>query len=168
MATPIAADSGPSSNPTTQDKSHSRMTKTKNNLKYLYDPKSGPQPSHLRTRTFLRSLRYLTIFIFWRLIRYAKYAAMCAIVAAVSGTALASVASGAAFVVAPTGILGGAGVGLLWAVARFGWRRARARVGGERDGRGREEGDPREDERADAEGVEERVGVRPPPRVEPW
>lgn len=150
----------------TQDQpQHSRITRTKDTLKYLYDPKIAPQPSHLRTRTFLRSLRYFTIFLFWRLVRYAKYAAMGAIVAAVSGTAIASVASGAAFVIAPTGILGGAGMGLLWAVARFGWRRARARVG--RKGGKEGSGDPRADERADAEGVEERH-VRPPPRVEPW
>lgn len=158
----------PPTNLTSIDKSqseHSRMTKTKDTLKYLYEPKTGPQPSHLRTRTFLRSLRYFTIFLFWRLIRYAKYAAMGAIVAAVSGTAVASVASGAAFVIAPTGILGGAGMGLVWAVARFGWRRARARVG--RHGGVDGSGDARADERADAEGVEERR-VRPPPRVEPW
>lgn len=69
--------------------------------------------------------------------------------------------SGAAFVVAPTGILGGAGIGLVWALARFGWRRAKGR------GRGREE-DPRADERADAEGVEESEVVVRAPRADPW
>lgn len=93
--------------------------------------------------------------------RYAKYAAVGALVAAVSGTAIGSVVSGAAFVVAPTGILGGAGVGLVWALARFGWRRAKGR----REGKGE---DPRADERADAEGVEEREVVVRAPRADPW
>jgi hypothetical protein len=143
---------------------NSKLTKTTNTLKYLYDPAHAPQPSHLRSRTFLRSLRYISIFVFWRLVRYAKYAAMGALATAVAGTAIGSVASGAAFVIAPTGILGGAGVGLLWAVGKFGWRWARMRV----DGRGRERGlDPRRDEREDAEGEEEVKAVRVP-RTEPW
>lgn len=82
--------------------------------------------------------------------------------AAVAGTAFGSVISGAAFIVAPTGILGGAGVGLLWATAKFGWRRAKARVE-----KGRGEGDPRKDERDDAEGEEEVKPLRVP-RTEPW
>jgi len=84
---------------------------------------------------------------------------MGALATAVAGTAIGSVVSGAAFVIAPTGILGGAGVGLLWAVGKFGWRRARARVG-----RGE---DARRDEREDAEGEEEVKEVRVP-RTEPW
>ena len=145
----------------------STLTKTKQTLQYLYDPTTSPsQPSHLRTRSLLRTLRYLTIFLFWRLFRYAKYAATGALVTAVAGTAIGSVVSGAAFVIAPTGILGGAGVGVLWAVGRFGWRRARARVE-RRGGNGHREGDARRDEQADAVGEEERpvVGV---PRTEPW
>ncbi|KAF2772902.1 hypothetical protein EJ03DRAFT_257281, partial [Teratosphaeria nubilosa] len=123
------------------------LTKAKNTIKYMVDPKTGPQPAQLRTSAFLRSLRYITIFLFWRLVRYAKYAAVGAAVAAISGTAIGSVMSGAAFLIAPTGILGGAGVGLLWAVGRFGWRKAKARLQrGQHDGHG----DPRQDEKADA------------------
>ncbi|GAB7334190.1 hypothetical protein MBLNU13_g06250t2 [Cladosporium sp. NU13] len=144
------------------DHQKSRLIKTTNTLKYLYDPTHGPQPSHLRTRSLLRSARYIAIFIFWRLVRYAKYAAMGALATAVAGTAIGSVVSGAAFVIAPTGILGGAGVGLFWAVGKFGWRRARARV--ERSGRG---DDARGDERRDAEGDEEVKSARVP-RTEPW
>lgn len=142
------------------------LSKSKVAIKFLVDPKTGPQPTHLRTRTILRSLRYVTIFIFWRLVRYAKYAAVGAIVAAVSGTAIGSVASGAAFLLAPTGILGGAGVGLLWAVGRFGWRRARARM----DRRHHDEsGDPRKDEQEDAhEGAIEQERAIRLPRAEPW
>ena len=144
------------------DQQKSRLTRTTNTLKYLYDPTTGPQPSHLRSRTFLRSLRYISIFIFWRLVRYAKYAAMGALATAVAGTAIGSVVSGAAFVIAPTGILGGAGVGLLWAVGKFGWRRASARVRRERGV------DARGDERRDAEGEGEEVKDVKVPRTEPW
>lgn len=143
------------------DHQKSKLTQTTNTLKYLYDPTHGPQPAHLRTRSLLRSARYITIFIFWRLVRYAKYAAMGALATAVAGTAIGSVVSGAAFVIAPTGILGGAGVGLLWAVGKFGWRRASARVRRERGV------DARGDERRDAEGEEEVKPVRVP-RTEPW
>lgn len=91
--------------------------------------------------------------------RYAKYAATGALIAAVSGTAIGSLVSGVGFLVAPTGILGGAGVGLIWALAKFGWRR----VG--RKGAASE--DPRRDEREDAKGAEEERAVRVP-RTEPW
>jgi len=139
-----------------------KLQKASDSIKYLYDPAHGPQPDRLRTRSLLRSARYIAIFIFWRLFRYAKYAATGALAAAVAGTAIGSVASGAAFVIAPTGILGGAGVGLLWAVGKFGWRRARARM--ERGGKG---GDPRRDEHEDAEGEVAEPVVRVP-RTEPW
>jgi hypothetical protein len=138
----------------------SKLSKATTSLKYLYDPTHGPQPARLRTRSLLRSARYIAIFIFWRLFRYAKYAALGALGAAVAGTAIGSVVSGAAFVVAPTGIVGGAGAGLLWAVGKFGWRRARARM--ERSG------DPRVDERADADGEGKEVRSVGVPRMEPW
>ena len=142
----------------------STLGKAKSTIKYLIDPKAGPQPSRLRTRAFLRSLRYFTIFAFWRLVRYAKYAAAGALVAAVSATAIGSVASGAAFVIAPTGILGGAGVGLLWAIGKFGWRRATARM---RRGEHDAHADPRRDEHMSAEGETGESEVRPP-GVDPW
>lgn len=92
--------------------------------------------------------------------RYAKYAATGALIAAVSGTAIGSVVSGVGFLVAPTGVLGGAGVGVLWALGRFGWRRV---------GRGREgEGDARRDERVDAEGGDGEERTVKVPRTEPW
>lgn len=142
---------------------HTRLSTAKSHIKFMLDPKTGPQPTQLRTRAFLRSLRYITVFLFWRIVRYAKYAAVGAIIAAVSGTAIGSVASGAAFVIAPTGILGGAGVGLLWAVARFGWKRASHRV---RKKGGEEDADPRKDEMGDAGGEREAVPLIP--KAEPW
>lgn len=149
--------------PPDHQSAQSKLSKASNSIKYLYDPANGPQPERLRTRSLLRSVRYISIFIFWRLFRYAKYAATGALAAAVAGTAIGSVVSGAAFVIAPTGILGGAGVGLLWAVGKFGWRRAKARVSKARSG----DGDARADEREDAEGEEVKAPVRMP-RTEPW
>lgn len=146
--------------------SHTRLSAAKSHLRFMIDPKTGPQPTQLRTRAFLRSLRYITVFLFWRLVRYAKYAAVGAIVAAVSTTAIGSLASGAAFVIAPTGILGGAGVGLLWAVGKFGWRRASKRM----SRNGEEHGaDPRKDESDDADGGPEgREAVPLVMKEEPW
>ena len=161
----MATAAPPNTQLTSPDHHKSKLTRTTNTLKYLYDPTHGPQPAHLRTRSLLRSARYIAIFLFWRLVRYAKYAAMGALATAVAGTAIGSVVSGAAFVVAPTGILGGAGAGVLWAVGRFGWRRARARVQGRGSGRGE---DARSDERRDAEGEEEEVKPVRVPRTEPW
>ncbi|KAK0274455.1 hypothetical protein LTR35_011609 [Friedmanniomyces endolithicus] len=142
------------------------LAKAKTAIHYLLDPKAvvGPQPTHLRTRAFLRSARYILIFAFWRLVRYAKYAAMGAAVAAISGTAIGSVVSGAAFVIAPTGILGGAGLGLLWAVGKFGWRRATARLG---SGGHDAHVDARGDERADADGAESKPVLDRAPRADP-
>ncbi|KAK5130663.1 hypothetical protein LTR08_001873 [Meristemomyces frigidus] len=163
MADAVVPHSALAQKTTSQDAS--TLVKAKSAIKYLIDPKTGPQPSRLRTRAFLRSLRYFTIFAFWRLVRYAKYAAVGALVAAISGTAIASVASGAAFVIAPTGILGGAGVGLLWAIGKFGWRRATARMKkrGEHDAHA----NPRADEHASARGETGESDVRPP-RADPW
>lgn len=154
---PDLATTTPTSSQTQTQQSH--LQKTTSHLKYLYSPTPANQPAHLRTRTLLRSFRYLALFVFWRVVRYAKYAATGALIAAVSGTAIGSLVSGVGFLVAPTGILGGAGVGLIWALAKFGWRR----VG--RKGAASE--DPRRDEREDAKGAEEERAVRVP-RTEPW
>lgn len=106
------------------------------------------------------------MFSFWRLVRYAKYAAVGALTAAVASTVIGSVMSAAAFVIAPTGILGGAGVGLVWAVAKFGWRRAHKKLLNQGEHHG---GDPRKDERGDAETGQREAEVRSPSaRVEPW
>jgi hypothetical protein len=160
MSTPTASPDLTTQTPSKEQQT--RLQKTTSHLKYLYSPTDpANQPAHLRTRTLLRSFRYLALFVFWRVVRYAKYAATGALIAAVSGTAIGSVVSGVGFLVAPTGILGGAGVGLVWALAKFGWRRV---------GKGRKGGageDPRRDEREDAKGAEEVREVRVP-RTEPW
>lgn len=54
---------------------------------------------------------------------------------------------GAAFFLAPTGILAGAGAGVMWALARFKWRKFRKTV---KEG-GKDGASARLDERNDAE-----------------
>jgi hypothetical protein len=94
--------------------------------------------------------------------RYAKYALIGSLAAAVAGTAIGSVASGAAFVLAPTGIFAGAGVGLLWGMGKFGWRTLGKRVRkGKVDGE-----DARKDENFDA--GEYKVEEVKAPRMDPW
>ncbi|KAF2878063.1 hypothetical protein BDV95DRAFT_478379, partial [Massariosphaeria phaeospora] len=127
--------------------SHSALQRTRANLAFLANPTTAAAPASLRTRTFLRTTRYALKFIFWRLVRYAKYAAIGSLTAFVAGTAIGSVVSGVGFIVAPTGIFGGATIGLLWGVGKFGWRRFARKT---RHGTG----DARADERDDAKGEE--------------
>ncbi|MCJ1230587.1 hypothetical protein MMC12_007261 [Toensbergia leucococca] len=116
--------SSPTSTTATADqKSDKAINSYKTSLNYLISPSSPARPARLRTRAFLRAVRFIGIFVFWRLVRYAKYLAIGSLVTAVGATALGSVVSGAAVVVAPTGILASAGVGLLWGVGRWGFRR---------------------------------------------
>ncbi|GAB7337225.1 hypothetical protein MBLNU457_g2601t2 [Dothideomycetes sp. NU457] len=144
------------------ESSHSSLQKINSTAKYLYDPKHNPAPGRYRTRAFLRTLRYVGIFLFWRLIRYAKYAAVGAITAAVAGTTIGAFASGVGFLIAPTGILGGAGIGLTWAIAKFGWKRfAKTVKHGDVDG-----SSARHDEQN--EEVDLRRDVINQPRVDPW
>jgi hypothetical protein len=116
------------------------------NLAYLIDPQNPSQPARLRTRAALKTVHYVAIFIFWRLLRTIRYAIVGSVIAAVAGTALGPLASGAAFFLAPTGILAGAGVGIMWALFKFRWRRFATTVK-----EGREDlADARSDERSDA------------------
>lgn len=144
----------------TTPNSHTSLQTAKKNLSFLIHPDSTHAPNKRRTRALLRSLRYIGIFIFWRLYRYAKYAAVGALTAAIAGTAIGSVASGAAFIIAPTGILGGAGVGLLWGMGKFGWRILGKRL---RTGEAHT-ADARNDENAEHSKEE---AIRPP-SIDPW
>jgi len=123
----------------------SAIQRTRANLAFLANPSTAPAPASRSTRAFLRTARYTLKFVFWRLVRYAKYAVIGSLAALVAGSAIGSVASGAAFVLAPTGIFGGAAVGLLWGVGKFGWRRLAKKAG-------KGTGDARRDERNDAQG----------------
>jgi hypothetical protein len=132
------------------------------NASYLFKPDNDHRPARFRTRALLKTLRYVSIFIFWRLVRYAKYALVGSLAAAVAGTAIGSVASGAAFVIAPTGIFAGAGIGLLWGLGKFGWRTfaRRAKHGDVHTA------DPKADEHHDA--GEDRLADVKAPRTDPW
>ena len=117
------------------------------NLSYLIDPASKEnRPVRVRTRAALKTLRYVTIFVFWRLVRYVKYAVVGSLVAAVAGSALGPFMSGAAFLIAPPGILAFAGVGIMWGIAKFSWKTMARRVRHGQEGKA----SPRKDERADA------------------
>ncbi|KAG9232272.1 hypothetical protein BJ875DRAFT_381066 [Amylocarpus encephaloides] len=105
--------------------SSSALTAAKHNLHFLFSPDSpsSPRPAHLRTRALLRSLRYIGIFVFWRIVRYAKYALVGSVVAAVGASAFGGVVSGAAFVLAPPTIATSMGIGLIWAMGKWGFRK---------------------------------------------
>lgn len=110
---------------TVQRSEQTALATAKRNLHYLFYPSnSASSPTRTRTRALRRSLHHIGVFLFWRLVRWAKYAAIGAGVAAVSATALGSVASGAAVFLAPTTIVGSLGMGLVWMVGRFGFRKA--------------------------------------------
>lgn len=110
----------------------------KNNVSYLaYGSAAGAAvPASLKTRTLLKTTRYVLKYIAFRLLRYAKYAVIVStaeqttrlprvdldlyqgsIGAALGGSLLASIASGAAFFVAPSALIS-TGVGIGWAVLK--------------------------------------------------
>lgn len=106
-------------------RSSSALHSAKRNLHFLFSPDSpnAPHPARLRTRALLRSLRYIGIFIFWRVVRYAKYALVGSVVAAIGASAFGGVISGAAFVLAPPTLFTSVGVGLIWAMGKWGFRK---------------------------------------------
>jgi hypothetical protein len=145
-------------------RSSSALHSAKRNLHYLFAPNSphAPHPAHLRTRALLRSLRFIGIFIFWRIVRYAKYALVGSVVAAVGASAFGGVVSGAAFVLAPPTIASSLGIGLIWMVGKWGFRKmgVAEKVAGNAEGRVRKE----------AEGVRQdgRLGDVQGPGAVPW
>jgi hypothetical protein len=110
--------------------SSSALATTKRNLRYLYNPATAPNAvSSRRTRALLRVLRSSLIFVFWRLVRYAKYVAIGSLVATIGAGAFGTVVSGAGFVLAPTGIAGTILAASIWGVGRFVVRRVGKRWG---------------------------------------
>lgn len=120
---------GPALEPDTDTKanvrSSSALRSAKHNLHYLFAPDSpsAPRPARLRTRALLKSLRYIGVFVFWRIVRYAKYALVGSVVAAVGASAFGGVLSGAAFVLAPPTLLTSVGIGAIWAMGKWGFRK---------------------------------------------
>ncbi|KAF1847353.1 uncharacterized protein K460DRAFT_275570 [Cucurbitaria berberidis CBS 394.84] len=107
--------------------SRSALASTKTNLRYLYDPKTAHGVNSRRTRALLRVLRSSVIFIFWRVVRYAKYVAIGSLVATIGAGVFGTFVSGAGFVLAPTGILGTVVAGTTWGIGRLAVRRLRGR-----------------------------------------
>lgn len=112
-------------------RSSSALHDAKRSLHYLFAPDSptAPKPAHLRTRALLKSLRYIGIFVFWRIVRYAKYALVGSVVAALGASALGGggLLSGAAFVFAPPTLLTSIGVGTIWAMGKWGFRKMKVK-----------------------------------------
>ncbi|KAF1833527.1 hypothetical protein BDW02DRAFT_378230 [Decorospora gaudefroyi] len=110
--------------------SRSALASTKRNLRYLYDPKTAPNAvSSRRTRALLRVLRSSLIFVFWRIVRYAKYVAIGSLVATIGAGAFGALVSGAGFVLAPTGIAGTIFAATVWGVGKFAVKRVKKRWG---------------------------------------
>ena len=111
-----------------EQQGNSALINAKRNLKYFWSPTTATdQPGRLRTRALLRSFRYISLFVFWRVVRWAKYAAFGALVAAVGATAVGSVVSGVAWIAAPPTIFTGAFAAAIWGMGKFIARRAHKR-----------------------------------------
>jgi hypothetical protein len=120
----------PSEEATIDHHSRSALATTKRNLRYLYNPTNTSSTiSSRRTRALLRVVRSSLIFVFWRIVRYAKYVAIGSLVATLGAGAFGTVVSGAGFVLAPTGILGTVAAGSVYGVGKFVVRRVRNRWG---------------------------------------
>jgi hypothetical protein len=108
--------------------SQSALIAAKRNFQYLINPKTqAAHPSGLRTRALLRTVRYITTFILWRLVRYAKFIAVGAAVAAVGATAFGSVITGVAWIAAPTSIAAAIASATVWSVGKWAARRLHRR-----------------------------------------
>lgn len=142
----------------------SALKAARRNLAYLYDPKNSPNhPTRFRTRALLRSLRYITIFVFWRLVRWAKYVAIGSLVAAVSATALGGAVTGVGWLAAPPTIGASILSAVVWQTGKWGAKKLNKRW--EKQG-----GDIGEEarERADAEDPSRSAGVNTDPQALPW
>ncbi|KAH6644848.1 hypothetical protein C7974DRAFT_298533 [Boeremia exigua] len=142
--------------------SRSALATTKQNLRYLYDPKTAAPGavSSRRTRAALRVLRSSLIFVFWRAVRWAKYVAIGSLVATVGAGVFGTFVSGAGFVLAPTGIAGTIFAATVWGVGRFAVGRVRRRWG-----QGRGYGEVEERVEARRSGVER---MERGPEAIPW
>ncbi|KAF7189199.1 hypothetical protein HII31_09621 [Pseudocercospora fuligena] len=103
--------------------SSSAYKNARRNFNYLINPGTSDQPGRFRTRALLRTLRYISQFVIWRLVRWAKYAAVAFAVATVGGTLV----SGAGFVLAPTGIAGSIVAASVWGIGKYIARKAHNR-----------------------------------------
>ncbi|KAH8660822.1 hypothetical protein BGZ60DRAFT_414105 [Tricladium varicosporioides] len=141
-------------------RSSSALASAKRNIQFLFSPDSptSPRPARLRTRALLRSVRYISIFVFWRIVRYAKYALVGSVLAAVGATAFGGVISGVGFVLAPPTLLTSVGFGILWAAGKWGFRKLRVGEMGVQEVKESHKGVRRDGQWRDVQG----------PRAVPW
>lgn len=105
----------------------SALVSAKRNLNFLINPeKAANHPSRFRTRALLRTVRYLGIFIFWRVVRYAKYVAVASIVATV-GAAASGVIAPFAWLAAPPTMSAAIVSASIWGVGKFSAKRLHKR-----------------------------------------
>jgi len=166
-STPTANTTNPSDDTAVQQQSSSALLAAKRNFNYLISPSAVPgsaQP-RFRTRALLRTLRYISKFIFWRIVRWAKYAAVGALVAGIGATAFGSVVTGAAWIAAPPTIGVSVLASVVWGIGKYLARRAHRRW----EKTGRDEGvkmrEGAEDSPVRSEGA---YGVDVGPRAMPW
>ena len=129
-ATNVAKSSPSSKSGTGSDESlvdshsQSALTSARRNFRYLLDPNDGTaRPASLRTRAALRTLHQFTVFVLWRVVRYAKYVAVASLVATCAATAFGGLVSGVGWVVAPTGIASTIFAYSVWGIGKWGARR---------------------------------------------
>ncbi|KIV90141.1 hypothetical protein PV10_07481 [Exophiala mesophila] len=149
--------------------SNSALKNAKRNFSYFMHPSSpnGPRPARLRTRALLRTLRYVTQFIFWRIVRWAKYVAVGTLVAAIGATAFGSVVSGVAWIAAPPTIGASVLAAGVWGTGKFAARRLHARW----KSTGGDEGQALRDSIDDGQSgvrVDGAYGLDLGPRAVPW
>lgn len=151
-----------------EQQSDSALKNARRNFNFLINPASASdKPTRLRTRTLLRTLRYVGQFVIWRLVRWAKYAAIATAVATLGATAFGTFVSGAGFVIAPTGIAGSIVAASIWGVGKYIARKAHKRW----IASGGDAGTVMREVQEDADGRETRVlshSVEMGPRALPW
>jgi hypothetical protein len=107
--------------------SSSALVSAKRNLNFLINPdKANNHPSRFRTRALLRTLRYVGIFVFWRIVRYAKYVAIASIVATV-GAAASGIIAPFAWLAAPPTMTAAIISASIWGVGKFGAKKLHRR-----------------------------------------
>lgn len=148
-----------------QQQGNSALVNARRNFNYLINPGSPERPARLRTRAFLRTFRYISQFIIWRLVRWAKYAAVGALVAAVGATAFGSVVSGVAWIAAPPTIGASVIMAAVWGVGKFAARRLHKRWERSGEDAGEAAREYKDDHPLKREGT---LGQETGPQAVPW
>lgn len=148
-----------------QQQSNSALVNARRNFKFLISPGNAEQPARLRTRAFLRTFRYISQFILWRVVRWAKYAAVGALVAAVGATAFGSVLSGVAWIAAPPTVGASIIAATIWGVGKFAARRLHRRWKSTGEDAGEIAREYHEDNPVKREGT---LGTETGPQAMPW